>query len=171
MLIDREIRKLIKKKNMIENYIDLKIQLQSNGFDLSLSEVFAFSSSNFEQCSIIDFSNEERRVNPCIFVSSNFNDGFFLEKGIYLFKTNEMFNMPKDIAALAFPRSSLNRVGGILNSAIIDAGYSGGLAFVVSLATRIIFTKNARFVQLIFFRLKEIPDKIYDGVYKKRKIK
>lgn len=164
MLVDKEIKYLIDNKEMITNYIDLETQLQPNGFDLTLKEVMGFSDS-FEPR--IDFTNKTRLISlalPWLPVGGEYH----LDPGVYLFRANEFFNIPSAISGWGMPRSTLSRCGITINSAIVDAGYSGHLVFVVTVPQKVVFTKHARFVQMIFFRLKQVPVKLYDGIYKEK---
>ncbi len=162
MLVDKELRYLITDEKMITEYIDLETQLQPNGFDLSIKEVMGFSDA-FEPR--IDFTNKNRLISlalPWLPTSGEYH----LDPGTYLFRANEFFKMPATISGWGMPRSTLSRCGITVNSAIIDAGYSGHLVFVVTLPQKAIFSKNARFIQVIFFKLRGIPTNLYDGVYK-----
>ena len=162
MLIDKEIKYLITIKNMIKNFIDLDIQLQSNGFDLTLKEVLMFTDKQEPR---INFTNETRQISstiPKLLVGGQ----YYLEQGVYLFRANEVFKTPDNIVGWGMPRSTLSRCGVILNSAVLDAGYSGHLVFVMYIPQATVFSKNARFVQMIFFKLNEAPNKLYQGAYK-----
>jgi len=165
MLIDKEIRKWIVQEKMIQKYIDLDIQLQANGFDLTVKEIVMFAS---EWEPRIDFDNRTRllpSVMPILFAGGEYH----LEPGTYLFKANEFFKMPNNVVGWGMPRSTMSRCGVILNSAVLDAGYSGHLVFTVNISQAMTFTKNARFVQMIFFKLNEAPSKLYNGIYKENK--
>ena len=163
MLIDREILVLI-ANGMIRNYVDINTQIQSNGFDLTLKNVMMFTD---EWQPRIDFTNETRLISSARLILSEDKE-YHLEQGIYLFRANEVFKTPDNIVGWGMPRSTLSRCGIILNSAVLDAGYSGHLVFVMYIPQAITFSKDARFVQMIFFRLNEAPNQLYDGVYKEK---
>lgn len=165
MLIDREIRQWIIQENMIQDYVDLDTQLQANGFDLTVREIVMFTD---EWEPRIDFDNRTRlipSVMPILFAGGEYH----LEPGTYLFKANEFFKMPSMVVGWGMPRSTLSRCGVMLNSAVLDAGYSGHLVFTINISQAMTFTKDARFVQMIFFKLNEAPSQLYDGVYKEKK--
>jgi len=161
MLIDKEIRQWIIQEKMIQNYVDLDVQLQANGFDLTLKNVMMFTD---EWEPRIDFDNKNRLVSSARLIFPEANE-YHLEQGIYLFRANEIFKTPDNIVGWGMPRSTLSRCGIVLNSAVLDAGYLGHLVFVVYIPRAIIFSKDARFVQMIFFKLNEAPDRLYQGVY------
>jgi len=162
MLIDKEIRRWIAQDKMIQNYIDLDIQLQPNGFDLTIKDIMMFTD---EREPYIDFANKNRRISSTIPILLAGGE-YHLEQGIYLFRANEIFKTPDKIVGWGMSRSTLSRCGIVLNSAVLDAGYSGHLVFVMYIPRAITFSKNARFVQMIFFRLKEAPNQLYGGIYK-----
>lgn len=162
MLVDKEIRKWIVQEKMIRNYIDLDIQLQPNGFDLTLKNVIIFTN---EWEAKIDFDNSTRQISSARLILPEDRE-YHLEPGTYLFRANEVFKMPDNVVGWGMPRSTLNRCGAILNSAILDAGYQGHLVFVVYVFQAMTFSVNAKFCQMIFFRLKETPNQLYSGIYK-----
>ena len=164
MLIDREIRQWIVQEKMIQNYIDLDVQLQSNGFDLTIAEIMMFTD---EWEPRIDFTNEDRRISSTIPILLAGGE-YHLEQGIYLFRANEIFETPDNIVGWGMPRSTLSRCGIVLNSAVLDAGYQGHLVFVMYIPQAITFSKDARFVQMIFFKLNEAPSQLYGGIYKEK---
>ena len=147
---------------MIQNYIDLDTQLQPNGFDLTIGEVAEFTG---RWPAIIDFSNKMRQISSTMPILLEGGE-YRLKPGMYLFRANEFFEMPDRLSGWGMPRSTLSRCGITLNSAIIDAGYSGKLVFVVTISQETKFSKDARFCQMIFFKLNEAPSRLYDGVYK-----
>ena len=81
-------------------------------------------------------------------------------------KTNESVNLPNDLAGLAFPRSSLLRMGCFVHVGVGDAGFHGKLEFifVVGNPKGVSLKQNARVAQLIFTEIEETK-RGYDGVY------
>jgi|TARA_B100001971_G_C18092242_1_gene484128 dUTP pyrophosphatase len=156
------IRKLLEQEPpLIEGYINLKEQLQPNGFDLSLREIALLQSPGQ-----IATSNSQRLVSslaPLMFDGLGFID---LVSGIYSITYNETLHLPKNAMALATPRSSLLRCGVTINTAVWDAGYSGRSQslMVVYNTHGFRLQKNARIVQLIFFRLSKETEG-YHGAY------
>ena len=55
----------------------------------------------------------------------NGHRGWSLPPGGYLVRYNEYVKIPKNTLGLVFPRSSLMRIGGMINTAVWDAGYAG----------------------------------------------
>lgn len=162
VLSKEQIRKLLKQEPpLIEGYTNLKEQLQPNGFDLSLHEIALLQSPGQ-----IATSNNQRLVSalaPLMFDGLGFVE---LPSGIYSITYNETLHLPKNVMALATPRSSLLRCGVTVHTAVWDAGYSGRSQslMVVYNPQGFRLQKNARIVQLVFFYLSKETDG-YQGAY------
>ncbi|MDD5255011.1 MAG: deoxyuridine 5'-triphosphate nucleotidohydrolase [Candidatus Omnitrophica bacterium] len=163
----KELLRLIKAKNLISGYIHLDTQLTPNGFDLTAGSIFSFSSSG-----ALDFSNKERvlpREKELIAKKNRGSDtaGWWsLKKGAYKVRTNETVCLPPDCIAIAFPRSSLLRMGVFCHNGVWDAGFCGRSEFllVVENPAGLKLKQNARVVQLVFMRLSG-AHKTYKGIY------
>lgn len=170
MLNKREIEQLIKDKGLIDNYINLNKQLTPNGFDLTVGRIF-----NFNAAGDIDFSNSQRIVpegQELIPEKRNEDDKYGwwkLSPGAYKIRTNEAVNLPNDLAALCFSRTSLLRMGAFTQNGIWDAGFKGRGEFilVVSNPQGINVKQNARMVQLMFVGVEATEE--YQGIYKNLK--
>jgi len=162
VLSRQDITKLLDKKPpLIESYLNIEEQLQPNGFDLTLCEIALLESSGK-----IAVSNAERRLPelaPLAFDGLGFID---LVPGIYMITYNEIVHLPRNVMALARPRSSLLRCGVTVGTAVWDAGYSGRSQspLVVYNSRGFRLQRNARIVQLVFFRLSQETEG-YQGVY------
>ena len=162
VLSRQDIRRLLKKKPpLIEGYINLEEQVQPNGVDLTLREVALPQSAGR-----IAAEDSQRRVSdlaPLVFDGLGFID---LVPGAYIITYNEIVHLPKNIMALARPRSSLLRCGVTVNTAVWDAGYSGRSQslMVVYNPQGFRLQRNARIAQLIFLRLSQKTEG-YQGAY------
>jgi len=162
VLSKQDIHRLLKQEPpLIEDYINLKEQVQPNGFDLTLREVAMLQSPG-----TIAVENSQRLVSdlaPLVFDGLGFID---LMADAYIITYNEIVHIPKNIIALATPRSSLLRCGVIINTAIWDAGYSGRSQslMVVYNPQGFRVQRNARIVQLVFLKLTQETEG-YHGVY------
>ena len=89
-----------------------------------------------------------------------------MKKGAYKILTNETVNLPNDLVALAFPRSSLLRMGAFIENAIWDAGFRGRSEFILVVENPfgIKLKQNCRVNQLLFFKISETEG--YNGIYK-----
>ena len=137
-------------------------QFQPCGIDITLKEVYRFKSAG-----LIDFDNSERKISdvePVLFE----NDAITLKPGSYKVVFNEYVRIPKDVAALCFPRSSLLRCGVGLNCAVWDPGYEGRseALLVVYNEHGISFKRNAKIGQMIFVKLAADAKTLYEGRYR-----
>ena len=162
VLSKQEIHRLLQQQPpLIEGYINLEEQMQPNGIDLTLREVFLPQSSG--KIAVSDSQRQVSDLAPLVFDGLGFID---LMPGAYIITYNEIVHLPKNLMALARPRSSLLRCGVAVNTAVWDAGYSGRSQslMVVYNPQGFRLQRNARIVQLIFLRLTEETEG-YQGAY------
>lgn len=167
MLNKNEIEKLIRENKLIANYIDLATQLTPNGFDLTVSSI-----CEFKEKGALDFSNKERVVpaqEEIMPQKENPQDKFGwwnLKKGAYKVKTNETVNLPNDLAAICFSRTSLLRMGAFTQHGAWDAGFKGKGEFILVIENQagIRLKQNARIAQLIFLKINAVGQG-YNGIY------
>ena len=146
---------------LLEDFLELRLQLQNNGFDLTLRSVASFSSLGQ-----LALDNDER-VLPQTTAMEFGGDGFLhLTPGNYRIIYNEIVHLPNDILSFGFPRSSLLRCGADIRTAVWDAGYSGRSEslLIVHNPHGIRLKRNARLLQLVFMQLTEKSDG-YAGRY------
>jgi len=100
---------------------------------------------------------------PLVFDGMGFID---LVAGAYIITYNEIVHLPKNVMALATPRSSLLRCGVTINTAVWDAGYSGRSQslMIVYNPQGFRLQRNARIVQLVFLELAQETEG-YQGAY------
>jgi Deoxycytidine deaminase len=147
---------------LVENLCDVQQQVQPNGIDLTVKEVALFSSPGS-----LGSSNEGRVISatsPLVFDGLGRLD---LLPGCYLVTFNEVVNIPKNIMALAMPRSSLLRCGVTVHNAVWDAGYSGRSQALMVVYNQQGFRlyKNARIIQMVFFTLSHEVAEGYGGMF------
>jgi dUTP pyrophosphatase len=167
VLSGSDIRRLLEvDPPLIEGWLDLEAQLQTNGFDLTLREI-AMSQSAGQ----IAADNNQRVVSaltPLVFDGAGYID---LLPGTYIITYNEVVHLPKDVMALGRPRSSLLRCGVTVGTAVWDAGYSGRSQslLVVYNPRGFRLQKNARVTQLVFLELTGGTEG-YSGTYQHENI-
>lgn len=167
VLNSRAILSLIKEKGLVTSYIHLDTQLTPNGFDLTAQDVFEFGSAG-----ALDFSNKERalpsekRLEPVKKKKGDCLGWWKLKRGAYKVRTNEIVTLPQGLIAIAFPRSSLLRMGCFCHNGVWDAGFSGKSEFilVVENPAGLNLKQNARLVQLVFMRMDK-GSRTYNGIY------
>ena len=153
------LRLLQQEPPLVEGCIDLEQQVQPNGIDLTLREIALPQSSG-------KIAASEKLVPglaPLVFDGLGFID---LMPGAYIITYNEIVHLPRNIMALARPRSSLLRCGVTVNTAVWDAGYSGRSQslMVVYNPQGFRLQRNARVVQLVFLKLTGETEG-YQGAY------
>lgn len=168
MILNRhELEVLIRKESLITDYIELKSQLTCNGFDLTVRKVSEFNSSG-----ALDFSNKERTLPEAaeLIPKKEETESKFgwweLKAGAYKIETNEFINLPNNIIGIAFPRSSLLRMGAFTQTGVWDAGFKGKSEFILIVHNPcgLRLKQNARIVQLVFTKIKTV-NKGYQGIY------
>jgi len=147
---------------LIADAVDLDEQLQPNGIDLTVREVAYFSSRGR-----IAGSNRARELSALTRLEFGVDGGLDLLPGPYLITFNEVVTLPDYVMALGRPRSSLNRCGVSLHSAVWDAGYSGRSQSLLVVYNPLGFRlhRNARLLQLVFFYTSGGVGKGYSGQY------
>ena len=163
ILSREDILKMLKASPpLADNLFDIQQQVQPNGIDLTLKEIALLSSSGS-----LGLSNESRALSstsPLVFDGLGRID---LLPGCYLVTYNEVVNIPRNIIALATPRSSLLRCGVSIHSAVWDAGYSGRSQslMVVYNPRGFRIYRNARIIQMVFFLLSREVAQGYQGIF------
>ena len=162
VLSKTDIEHLMKAESpLIEGWLDLEVQLQPNGFDITLRDI-----ASLETPGTIAASNSGRKLPNGTALEFDGHAFVNLRPGAYLITYNEIVHLPNNVMALARPRSSLLRCGVDIGTAVWDAGYSGRSQsmLVVHNAAGFRLQKNARVAQMVFFRLTGETDG-YRGVY------
>jgi deoxycytidine triphosphate deaminase len=123
----KELHRLVKEDNLVENLCERE---QNNpegaGFDLRMGEIFEISGDGY-------LGIEERHTPESKSVAKydeGENNSFVFEpRKYYLIKTAEKVNLPIDLMAIIFPRTTLFRSGLALFNGQVAPGYSGELTF------------------------------------------
>jgi len=164
LILSRNVLKNLLEKTppLIENMINVNVQLQPAGIDVTLNSIY-----NFNGMGMLDFSNKERVLPELNKLEFDEKGWIRLDKGVYLIQFNEIIHMPLDLIAIGKPRSSLLRMGATITTAIWDPGYNGRsyTLLIVGNPFGIKLKKNARILQLIFIKILGKIDKGYNGIY------
>jgi len=146
----------------VQSMIDAKTQTQMCGMELTLQKIECFSTAG-----AVAFDNSERELPETLPVEFDKDGWAFLPAGSYLVTFNEIVSIPRDAAALARARSTLLRCGATLETALWDPGYRGRSQslLVVFNSHGLRLKKNARLMQLIFLRLEDEAENVYEGRY------
>ena len=162
ILTDLEIRdRLRSDPPLVAGLRDEATQVQPCGIDLTVRSV-----SRLDSAGAVDFDNSQRSL--ATRTELPWMDGWaFLACGGYHIVYGEIVNLPIDVMALAYPRSSLLRCGVALHTAVWDPGYSGraeGL-LVVHNPHGFRLGRDARVAQLVFTSLGAAAGRPYQGRY------
>lgn len=163
VLSGAQIRRLIESgPPLVTGFQDLEAQIQPNGFDLTLAEIKQFASPG--RLTIDNASRVLPELEPVPEVD---DEGFVLQQGPYHILYNETVALPNDLMAFGRPRSTLNRCGATIHTAIWDAGYHGRSTslLVVHNPGGIRLQLNARVAQLVFVTLVDEAEQGYQGIY------
>lgn len=146
--------------SLVANYRSLEQQLQPNGFDLTLNSVSRLSSPGR-----MGAAPDDRELSSTELVDFAPDGWLELAPGPYLMEFNEIVNLPLDVMALGRPRSSLLRSGVAIHTAVWDAGYRGRsqALMVVHQPDGYRVQKDARLLQLVFYRLAQPVSQGYQG--------
>jgi len=166
VLSRQDIYELIKQEPpLVEGWLNLEEQMQPNGFDLTLRDVAMMQTGGI----IAVAGRQIPPLAPLVFDGMGYMD---LVPGPYIITYNEIVHLPRDVMALAAHRSSLLRCGVTVGTAVWDAGYNGRSQslLVVHHPHGFRLQKNARIVQMVFFKLTQETEG-YRGIYQGENIK
>jgi deoxycytidine triphosphate deaminase len=158
-----KILELIDKKKLIEN-VD-KNNVQPSGVDLRAKTVYRLKNGGY-------LGLKNRQTPNVDIVSDKIGDKIILEPNEFvLVETMEKVNMPNDLLALIFPRSSLFRCGVSLHTAVVDPGFIGTLTFGMKNLSDHPFELEigSKIGQIVFEEVKG-NDKLYNGKYQGGKV-
>jgi dUTP pyrophosphatase len=162
VLAARDIRRLIKHSPpLVEGYINLDQQLQTNGFDLTMRDI-----AEIQSAGKIAMDNSQRVISDLAPLAFDSADSIELAPGSYMITYNEIVHLPRNLMALGRPRSSLLRCGVNVGTAVWDAGYEGRSQSLLMVFNPRGFRvqKNARVMQLVFLELTGESEG-YKGIY------
>ena len=148
MGIHGEVNRLILSGKDVAKFIEpcREEQIQPNGVDLTVENVYIFVSS-------VEFSGKLKSM-PIQEIYPD-EEGFWdLSPGAYLIRYGEIVRIPRGTVGLVLPRSSLLRMGCTLFTAVWDSGYEGrgiGLLAVFN-PQGIRLKRGTRIGQLILMR-------------------
>lgn len=145
---------------LVEGMVDPALQVGENGIDLSVRKIERFTGSG-----MVGFGEDAKTVSPTEEIE--FASSVHLAPGTYKITYNEWLNIPKNLIAIARPRTSLLRNGVAVEAGVWDAGYSGrGISILtVYNPAGLELQKNARVTQLVFLHLTQPVDIGYVGKY------
>jgi deoxycytidine triphosphate deaminase len=142
---------IVKNLGLIENLCERELKNpEGAGFDVRVDEVFKIKNYGF-------LGLEERKTPDIEPVADSKNKEYYLKPGEYvLIKTMERLNLPENIVALTFPRSTLQRCGILLLATQTSPGYKGELVFGLKNLSEENFKLElgSRIAHVMFFEVK-----------------
>lgn len=122
----KKLLKLVKKQKLIENLSQRELENpEGAGFDLRVGELFKIKGKGF-------LGVEERNTPEVELIASHNGKkkSYTVKPGEFLLmRTIESVNMPDNLTAHNFPRSTLFRSGLYLSATQVSPGYKGQLVF------------------------------------------
>ncbi len=156
-----EILKRIREERLLENCMEENIQ--GAGVDLRIDKLYALTSNAY--------LGVDKRELPE--VKEVKGEVFSIKPGeYYLCTTMERVNMPLDLIAFIYQRSTLFRSGISLKTAVVDPGYRGILTIGMKNDSAVEFKieRGARIAQIVFSRIKG-SSIAYNGRYQGGRVK
>jgi dUTP pyrophosphatase len=161
--------KAIVKIGAVTGMLDPKIQVQQNGIDLTVEDVYEFDVHS--KVSVLDFDNSSRAFPRIVNVPWKKDKEFFgvdeevvyIGGGSYVIQYAETVDVPPTMAAHVFMRSSLMNMGARLFSALWDSGYKGKGRGLLVVSHPIVITKRARIGQIVFWDADSAGE--YEGIH------
>lgn len=126
MMGTKELLELVEKIKLVENLSERELKNpEGAGFDLRVGEVYQLKGGE-AFIGITERSTPETEL----VAQCGREKEYVLKPGEYvLVKTVEKVNLPQDLAAHVYPRTTLHRSGVLLRTAPVSPGYCGELTF------------------------------------------
>lgn len=154
MIGTKELLRLVREEKLVENLCSRELENpEGAGFDLRAGEIFKIKDGEA-------FLGESERFTPETESLAKYggNKEVILKpEDFFIVKTIEKVNLPKNIAAIFRPRSTLQRCGIALFTATASPGYCGELSFGIANLGKNDFKleMGARIVHILFFNTSE----------------
>jgi deoxycytidine triphosphate deaminase len=149
----KELLRLVKKTKLVENLSDRELtNPEGAGFDIRIGKVFKLKGNGY-------LGVEERKTPDAVLVKEFTKakvQKFVIKPGRhYIVSTIEKVNLPIDITANFWLRSTLYRSGIILSAGNVAPGYSGELSFTLfnSGPSNVTIELGARIIHILFYRV------------------
>lgn len=141
-------------------------QLQPNGIDLTLDQVFEQIDAGRIGCEGKEIG--ERRSCEAEELEEADPATYYLEPGGYIVRYSETVSIPDGHVGFVYPRSSLMRNSCMLNTAVWDAGYEGKGEGLLQIHHDIELERGSRIAQLVLAKANH--DDTYEGTYQNENI-
>jgi dUTP pyrophosphatase len=142
---------ILMREGLVSELIDQEAQIQMCGVELTLRKIERFTSQG-----AVAYDNKERKLAAAEEVTIGHDGWADLAPGPYLVTFNEIVSIPRDVAAIARPRSSLLETVPAWKP--LSGTQATGKEPVASRGPQSLRHKaqeNARLMQLVFLRLSQ----------------
>ena len=168
-----KLRELIVETELVKNYVDLEVQLQPCGFDLTVGDIFELRGD-----AVIDFDNSYRKVPTYLPLTKSVLGYWALEPGTYMVMFNEELKLPLTLMGVSTQRSTIKRCGGHTTVGFWDPGYNGAGYCNLTVTYPLKIRPGARICQIVFYKvtnelqmtLEGAALERYEGVYQKENV-
>lgn len=153
-----KLHQLVEKNKLVENLCERELtNPEGCGFDLCLGKVHTISGKGFMGLVERDSANSEQilEFNPKKTQSITIKPG-----ESYLVTTVEKVNIPENLTANMWLRSTLYRSGIVLSGGNVAPGYSGELSFLLYNAGKaeMEIELGARIVHIMFYQIDDMTN-------------
>jgi len=157
----------------IVKFLEKYVKINPAGVDLSPKAIFRVPIEKIDYA-ILDrekrgyiINNEFKNLIEVLEKIEPKNNYWELESGIY-YLVFPRIKIPLDCIALAFPRSTLNRLGLIKSeTAVFDPGYEGEFTQTWYIPIKFKININEAWIQIIFIKLEKEAKEGYKGFWQK----
>lgn len=155
---------MFKAGQFVAQYIDptAPVQIQPNGVDLTLGSVFTQTTPGAIR------TDSKAIGDRSTLAPSPDSQAYELDSGAYIVRYNETITIPENHIGFIYPRSSLLRNSGMINTAVWDAGYTGRGESLLQLHQPITIEQDARIAQFVLADATQSGT--YDGSYQEENI-
>lgn len=156
---------LVKGKKLVQGLCERELKNpEGSGFDLCIGKIHEISGRAFMG---IEERNSAKSKLICEYKKNKKQSFIFRAGETYLITTREKVNIPEDITACMWLRSTLYRSGIIMSGGNIAPGYCGELSFLFYNAGEVEMEieMGARIVHIIFWQV-EGQSNLYRGQWK-----
>ena len=158
---------LLDKKIVTCSLPELKLEehVQQNGIDINCNSIFEFGEGMLTVTKDKTDKLPLRQVTPSdVYFKNGSNEGWLLEKHVaYSFDSSFYVEIPEGMCGWIIGRSSFNRFGILVRSALYDSGFKGYVGGTIYCFNHVKIEKDARIAQLVLCSAENAA--LYNGQY------
>ena len=159
----------------LKNFVESYVKINPAGIDVKPKKIYRIPSDEIDYI-VIDgnkrgyyISNNFYKIPENLIEVKPEENYWILDKGFYYVVFPKVI-IPKDCIAIAFPRSTFNRLGILkFESALFDPGYEGEFTQTYYFPFKAKINIEEAWIQLVFIRLEKEAKELYKGYWQKEK--